>query len=233
MSGHSKWSQIKHKKGVTDARKGKTFSKFSVQISLAAKKGSDPGMNPGLRLMIDRAKDAGMTRDVIDRAIRRGTGELGGAALEQIRYEAYGPGGIAILIDVVTDNKNRAVNEVRWVLGKYNGKLADQGSVAYLFDQQGAITVKNDPAKKDNLELAAIDAGVLDYVDEGQTTTFYTPPQALEKVKQVLQVAGIAIESSELSMEPKQTVSADENATKLLEALDELEDVTQIYTNLA
>lgn len=233
MSGHSKWSQIKHKKGATDAKKGKAFSKLSVQISLAAKKGGDPGMNPSLRLMIDRAKDAGMTRDVIDRAIKRGTGELGGVVLEQIRYEAYGPAGIAILIDAVTDNKNRTVNDIRGVLNKYNGKLAEQGSVAYLFDQQGAITVKNDPARKDQVELAAIDAGVLDYVDGGETTTFYTAPQNLESVKKVLEQNDADIQSAEISMEPKQTIGADDSAAKLLESLDDLEDVTNIFTNLS
>lgn len=232
MSGHSKWSQIKHKKAITDARKGKLFSKLSAQISIAAKKGGDPTMNPTLRMMVEKARASGMTKDNIDRAIKRGTGELGGAALEQVRYEAYGPGGIAILIDAVTDNKNRMVNEVRSTLSRFGGKLADPGSVSYLFDEQGAITVKNDPAKKEDLALAAIDAGVLDYVDEGGTTTFYTQPQDLEKIKDALAQSSATIESAEFSMEPKQTINADESATKLLEAIDEMDDVTNIFTNL-
>lgn len=233
MSGHSKWSQIKHKKGATDAKKAKLFSKLSVQISLAAKKGGDPGMNPGLRLIIDKAKDAGMTRDVIERAIKRGTGELGGEALEEVRYEAYGPAGIAILIDTVTDNKNRTVNDIRAVLNKFGGKLAEQGSVAYLFEPQGVVMVKTDLAKKDDIDLAAIDAGAADIVEDGEITVYYTSPSDIEKVKQAIATAGGIVESADLSMEPKQTLVADDSATKLLEALDELDDVTQIYTNLA
>lgn len=170
MSGHSKWSQIKHKKGATDAKKGKLFSKLSVQISIAAKKGGDISINPGLRMIVDKASEAGMTRDVIDRAIKRGTGELGGAPLEQVRYEIYGPGGVAIIVEVFTDNRNRIINEIRGILNKFNGKLAQPGAVKYLFNEQ---------------------------------------------------------------MRPWQTVPASDVAKNLIEALDGLDDVAQIYTNLS
>lgn len=232
MSGHSKWSQIKHKKAITDARKGKLFSKMSAQISIAAKKGGDPATNANLRLMIEKARAAGITKENIDRALKRGTGELGGATLEQVRYECYGPGGTAILIDAVTDNKNRTLNDIRFVLNKFGGKLAEHGSVAYLFELQGEIAVKVDPLKKEQIELAAIDAGAVDYVATDDRAIFFTSPGNLDKAVKTIAEAGAIIESSELTMEPKQTIQTDDQAVKLLEALDELDDITQTYTNL-
>ena len=239
MSGHSKWSQIKHKKAITDSRKGKLFSKLSAQIPIAAKSGGDPAMNSNLRLMIEKARAAGMTKDIIERAIKRGTGELGGATLESVRYGAIGPAGIAVLIDVVTDNKNRTVNEIRSIVSKFGGKQTEIGSVSYLFEQQGKIEAKGDPstalgAGKEAIQLAAIDAGAIDFQESDGGVIVYSAPQDLEKVKQALEQAGAVIVSAELSMEPKQTVATEEpKATQLLEALDELDDVTQIYTNLA
>lgn len=231
MAGHSKWAQIKHKKAITDARKGKLFSKLSAQISVTARSGGDPAMNPSLRLAIDRARGVGMTKDIIDRAVKRGSGELGGATLETVRYGAIGPGGIAIVIDAVTDNKNRTLNEIRRALGKLGGKFTDASSVAYLFEEQGKIETKGD---RETIQLAAIDANATDFQETDNGVIVYTAPQDLERVKQALERAGATIVSAELSMEPKQTIATnDPKATQLLEALDELDDVTAVYTNIA
>ncbi|MBI3495359.1 YebC/PmpR family DNA-binding transcriptional regulator [Candidatus Berkelbacteria bacterium] len=231
MSGHSKWSTIKHKKAITDSRKSRQFSKLSAQISIAAKSGGDPAMNPNLRLMMDKARAAGMTKDIIERAVRRGTGELAGASLEEVRYGAIGPGGIAIVIEAVTDNKNRTINDVRSTITKFGGKVTEFSSVAYLFEEQGVIAVQGD---NEALSLAAIDAGALDVEDSSGTVMVYTLPTQLESVKKALEAAGATITSAEVAYEPKSTVSTDDpKATQLLEALDELEDVTEVYTNLA
>lgn len=231
MSGHSKWSTIKHKKAITDSRKAKAFTKLSAQISVAAGRGGDPAMNPNLRLAIDKARAAGMTKDSIERAIKRGTGELGGAALEELRYGAIGPGGIAIVIEAVTDNNNRTVNEVRRTVTKFGGKVTEFGSVGYLFEEQGVISAKGDT---EALSLAAIDAGALDVEEKDGTVMVYTLPTQLESVKKVLEGAGASIESAEVAYEPKTSVATeDPRATQLLESLEELDDVTAVYTNFA
>ena len=230
MSGHSKWSTIKHKKAITDARKAKAFTKLSAQISIVAKGGGDPAMNPNLRLYIDKARAAGMAKDSIERAIKRGTRELPGAALEEVRYGAIGPGGIAIVIEAVTDNKNRTVNEVRSTVTKFGGKVTEFGSVGYLFEEQGVISAKGNT---EALSLVAIDAGALDVEEHDGKVMAYTLPTQLESVKKALEAAGGVIESAEVSYEPKAAVATDDpKATQLLEALDELDDITAIYTNL-
>jgi YebC/PmpR family DNA-binding regulatory protein len=219
MSGHSKWSTIKHKKAITDSRRAKAFTKLSSQISIVAKGGGDPTMNPNLRFATDKARAAGMTKDSIERAIKRGTGELGGAVLEEVRYGAIGPGGIAIVIEVVSDNKNRTVNEVRSTITKFCGKQTELGSVGYLFGEQGRLEAKGD---KEAIQLAAIEANAADFEESDDGVIVYTAPQDLERVRQALEAAGANIESAEISYEPKTTVTTDDpKATKLLEALDD------------
>ena len=235
MSGHSKWSSIKHKKALTDAKKGKVFSKLASLISIAARHGGDPAMNPNLRVYLDKARQAGMPKDNIDRAIKRGTGELGGAVLEEMTYEVYGPGGIGILIEAVTDNKNRTVAEIKAALNKYNGKLAQSGSVNYLFDKQGVIVVDKKDKSSDEIELLAIDADAQDFAQEDDQVIIYTKPQNLENSKKQLESNGLAVVSAEITLVPKQTLPVDESkketTLKLLEALDDLDDVTNISTN--
>lgn len=239
MSGHSKWAQIKHKKAITDARKGKLFSKISAQISVAAKKGGDPTMNPTLRDMIETARAAGMPNENVERAIKRGAGELGGAQLEETRYEAYGPGGTAFVIDVITDNKNRAINDIRRTLNAFGGKLADSGSVLFHFEPKGVITVKNYQSRisKDELQLLAIDSGAQDIDDsDTEVTTIYTKPTELSKVIDALKNQNIPVESSELSLEPKTTINiTDQDAAKKIievaHALDDLDDISSVSTN--
>lgn len=235
MSGHSKWSTIKHKKALTDAKKGKVFSRLSALISVTAKTGGDPAMNPNLRVHLDKARQAGMPKDNVDRAIKRGTGELGGATLEEITYEAYGPGGVGIIIEGVTDNKNRTVAEIKAVLNKYNAKLAEPGSVNYLFDKQGIIIVTKNEKSTDDIELLAIDAGAADFVEEAGQVIIYTNPADIENTKKQLETDGLTIESAEISLVPKATVPVEdgkkEGIMKLLDALDDLDDVTNISTN--
>ncbi len=235
MSGHSKWASIKHKKAITDAKKSKAFSKIASLISIAAKKGGDPAMNPNLRLMIEKGKAAGMTKENIERAIKRGTGELGGAALEEIVYEAYGPNGIGIIIETVSDNKNRIVGEVRAILNKYSGKLAETGSVAYQFTKKGTIVILKTDTNLDEVMLGAIDAGAQDVIEAEDNILVITEPNDLENIKQLLESKGITIEHSEVALEPQSTIQvpADkaDGVMKLLDALDDLEDVTSIATN--
>lgn len=235
MSGHSKWSSIKHKKALTDAKKGKVFSKLAALISVTAKTGGDPSTNPNLRLYVDKARQAGMPKDNIERAIRRGTGELGGAQLEEVTYEAYGSGGVGIIIEGVTDNKNRTVAGIKAILNKYNAKLAELGSVNYLFDKQGVIIVAKNEKSTDDIELLAIDAGAEDFVEEGGQVIIYTTPTNLENTKKRLEAEGLTVESAEVSLVPKVTVPVEESKKegimKLLDALDDLDDVTNISTN--
>ena len=235
MSGHSKWSQIKHQKGAADARRGNLFSKLANNISLAARSGADPATNFALRLAIERAKAANMPKANIERAIARGSGSGGEKQLEAFHYEAYGPGGIAILIDIATENRNRAGSEVKSVLNKFGGRLASPGSVNYLFEQVGLIKVKTGSAK-DDAELAIIDSGAKDYdqIDAGYLV--YTEPRAVDLVRQKLAEGGFEIEEAHLSFEPKTTTTVkegeSERAIKLLEALEELDDVVGVYSNL-
>ena len=235
MSGHSKWSSIKHKKALTDAKKGKVFSRLSTFISIAAKHGGDPTMNPNLRLHIEKAKQAGMPKENIERAIKRGTGELGGAHLEEVFYEAYGPEGVGIIIEGVTDNKNRTVAEIKAVLNKYNGKLAETGAVSYLFEKKGVIVVSTENNDIDEVSLLAIDAGAEDIITDDEHLIMYTLPGELEKVKKNLEENHITIISAEITLEPKNTVQISdgkkESIGRLVELLDDLEDVTEISTN--
>lgn len=235
MSGHSKWSSIKHKKALTDAKKGKVFSKIASLISIAAKTGGDPAMNPNLRVYLDKARQAGMPKDNIDRAIKRGTGELGGAMLEEVMYEVYGPGGVGIIVEGVTDNKNRTVADIKAVLNKYNGKLAQSGAVSYQFQKKGVIVVESTGAQQDEISLVAIDAGADDVIEEDGQVIIYTDPTAVDATKKMLEASGYTVQSAEISLEPQSTMPLDPEKTqtfeKLLDALDDLDDVTNVSTN--
>lgn len=245
MSGHSKWSQIKHKKALTDAKRGKAFSKSARMITVAAReKGGDPETNPKLRLAIDRAKSFNMPQENIERAIKRGTGEIKGMKMEEFLYEAYGPKGIALMIQGITDNKNRTLAEIKNILTRHNGKFAQAGSVSYLFKKLGAIIIrideKNAKNKKEELELGAIEAGAEDLKWEklnNQTyLEIYTKPDNLEKVKNILEGKGATIMSASLDWVPKTEIEVSdkkikEQIEKLLEALDEQDEVNEIYSN--
>ncbi len=236
MSGHSKWATTKHQKAVTDARRSSLFTKISNLISVAARTGGDPTMNFQLRLAIDKARAANMPKDKIERAIKRGTGELGGTQIEEVLYEAYGPSGIAILIESLTDNRNRASSEIKAVLNKHGGKQAGSGSVAYLFERKGEIKISSQGKTNDEIELIIIDSGAEDYQKAGNDYLIYSKPEELAAVRDALAAAGLTCESAELVWQPKTTTALSETdeakAIKLLEALDELDDVTNVSSNL-
>ena len=237
MSGHSKWSSIKHKKGKIDAKRGQLFTKLARDVTMAARGGADPEMNAALRLAISKAKDANMPNANIDRAIQRGAG--GGEAdnLEEVTYEGYGPGGTAVLVDAVTDNRNRTVAEVRLVFSRGGGNLAENGAVAWQFEAQGIITVSAEGQDLDEIQLAAIEAGALDVevaADEA-TVEVYTEPGSTVAVREALAAAGFAVESADLAKVPQNTVELDEKAAvatlSLLEKLDDLDDVSKVHSN--
>ena len=237
MSGHSKWANIKHRKAAQDAKRGKIFTTLAREITVAARSGGDdPQFNFRLRLAIDRAKAANMPNDTIERAIKRGTGELEGAQLEDITYEAYAPHGIALLIQVVTDNRNRTVAELRKVFNRQGGSLGETGSVMWQFDRKGRIVVQTDGSDPEELALLAIDAGADDFeIDEGLVSV-YTVPSDLEAVKRELERGGASITDAELTLVPKAPLELEhEQALKtlrLMEALEELDDVQQVVSNL-
>ena len=236
MSGHSKWAQIKRQKGANDQKRGQSFTKLAAAVTVAAReKGGDPEMNFGLRLAVDRAKAANMPKDNIERAIKRGTGELGGAQLEDLTYEAYGPEGVALLIQALTDNKNRALGEVKIALNKHGGKMASGGSVQYLFKPAGHILLK----KKDfdrQFEIA-LEAGADDVQEHGEFVSVETRPSDLQAVRQALLSAGQVIGEAELTWLPTTTATLSEaglaQLDKLEEALDEADDVVKVIDNAA
>ncbi len=239
MSGHSHYSTIKHKKGLEDQKRGKIFSKLTKQIFIAVKeKGGDPEANPSLRLAIERAKEFNMPKDTIERAIKKGTGELEGEKLEEVMYEAYGPGKIAIIIEAITDNKNRTLGEIKIIFKNNNGKLADTGSVKWMFERRGAIIINNEETKidKEELELKAIEAGADDIYWHDDVLDIYTKPEELEAVRKNLEGQGIKAESVSLDWVAKEVVEINEkekeSAEKLFEVLDENDAVQNIYSNL-
>ena len=237
MSGHSKWSTIKRKKGAADAKRGQLFTKLGKEIEIAAREGGDPEFNFRLRVIIDKAKAANMPRDNIERAVRRGAGlEKGAAQLEEIFYEGYGPQGVALLISVLTDNRNRAVADIRRVFNRSAGNLGEAGCVAWLFDQKGYITIPTDGQDPDELALMAIDAGADDVRVSDDEIEIYTAPEDLAKVRDALQASDIKVETAELTMEPKSSVSMDEEdalrTLRIIEDLEELEDVQEVFSNL-
>ncbi len=240
MSGHSKWHQIRYKKGITDARRGQLFNKAVRALTVAAREaGSDPETNYKLRLAIEKAKDLNMPKDSIEKAIKRGTGELAGVKYEQITYEGYGSGGVAFLVEVLTDNRNRVAPEIRNLFTKNGGRLSEAGSVAWMFEKKGIIRVEtNDMVQetREELELTAIDAGALDIKEDKDLIEIYTKPEELHKVKQILENKGIKISSSEILAIPKQTIRIEnkEEAKKIIKlatALEDSEEVVAIHSN--
>lgn len=236
MSGHSKWSTIKHAKGVADAKRGQVFTKLTREIIVAVREGgSDPDANFRLRLAVQKARYANMPHDNIDRAIKKGAGELEGATLTEVTLEGYGPNGTAIMVKALSDNRNRTIQDVRNIFARHGGSLGESGCVAWLFDSKGVITVKAEGRDPDELALYAIDAGAEDVKTEDNTVEVYTSPQELEKVKATLEQKQVNIVSAELSMVPKSLVQVDEKAAlttlKLLSKLEELDEVLSVYSN--
>ncbi|MBN1687474.1 MAG: YebC/PmpR family DNA-binding transcriptional regulator [Candidatus Omnitrophica bacterium] len=236
MSGHSKWASIKHKKAAADSKRGKLFTKVIREITAAARAGGgDTDANPRLRTAIQTAKDANMPADNIDRAIKRGTGEIEGVTFEEMTYEGYGPQGVAILAQCLTDNKNRTASEVRSIFGKGGGSMAGAGSVAWIFEKKGFIVIEDSKATEEKLMDVAVSAGAEDLQHEGKKFEVTTPVQEFETVRAALQAANIAVESAQLTMIPKNLVSVSvENARsvlKLIEALEEHDDVQNVYAN--
>jgi YebC/PmpR family DNA-binding regulatory protein len=236
MSGHSKWSSIKHKKGAADAKRGKLFSKLARAIIVAARDGGgDPEHNPTLATAIQKARDASMPKDNIQRAIDRGTGAgADGATIESVLYEGYGPGGVAILVEALTDNRNRASAEIRFAFSSHGGSLGEPGSVAYLFEKKGTIVVDGERYGEDDV-IGAIDAGAEDVREEGDRLRVLCDPSDLTAVREALESSGVEIESAELTTEPKSMVEVKgpeaERLLKLLDALDEQDDVDEVFAN--
>src|SRR5690349_11685924 len=236
MSGHSKWSTIKHKKAAKDAKRGKIFTKLIKEITVAARiGGGDINANPRLRTAVLTARSNSMPSDNIDRAIKKGTGELEGVTYEEIQYEGYGPGGAAIIAQVLTDNKNRTVSEIRRLFTKHGGNLGETGCVSWMFDKKGLITVEKAQVEEDRLMDVVLDAGAEDVRDEGDIFEVVTSPEDCEKVKERLDHEKIAVASAQLTLLPKNTVDVDaknvEQVLKLSEELEEHDDVQSVSAN--
>lgn len=233
MSGHSKWSTIKRQKGAKDAARGALFTRLGNAIAVAARSGADPEMNFSLRLAIDKAKAANMPMTNIQRSIDRGSGKLGGAQIQEVMYEGYGPGGVAILVECATDNINRTYPEVRLAFSKHGGNIAEKGAVAFQFDHKGMIRVTG---SGDDILLAALDAGAEDVQEEGDESVIYTAPTDLAKVRDSLKAADLAIVEAELTYVPNNTVEINDAATagkimRLMDALEEQDDVVNTHVN--
>jgi YebC/PmpR family DNA-binding regulatory protein len=235
MSGHSKWATIKHKKGALDAKRGKIFTRLIKEISIAAKNGGDPDTNPRLRGAIVAAKAENMPADNIKRAIQRGTGELPGATYEEFSLEGYGPGGVAILLDINTDNRNRTVSEIRHVFGKNGGNMAEAGAVSWMFHKKGDIVVPKSAAKEDDLMSIVLDAGAEDLRDDGDNWEVLSEPSVYEAVLEAVKKAGIDPVSSSVSMIPQNYIKLEGAAAsqmiRLMEALEEHDDVQNVHSN--
>ncbi|HEV2133099.1 MAG TPA: YebC/PmpR family DNA-binding transcriptional regulator [Terracidiphilus sp.] len=235
MSGHSKWATIKHKKGALDAKRGKIFTRLIKEITIAAKGGGDPDGNPRLRTAILAAKAENMPADNIKRAIQRGTGELEGVNYEEVTFEGYGPGGVAILVEVLTDNRNRAVSEIRHSFSKNGGNLGESGSVRFMFAKKGLIAVEKSAASEEKLMDIVLEHGGEDLSDEGDTWEITTDPAAYDAVLAAVKAAGIPTEMSEVTMlastYQRLEGSAASQMVRLLEALEDLDDVQNVYSN--
>jgi YebC/PmpR family DNA-binding regulatory protein len=236
MSGHSKWSTIKRQKGVTDARRGQLFTKLAREIMVAVREGgASPEGNFRLRLAVQKARDNNMPLDNIERAIKKGSGQAEGASLVEMVFEGYGPGGTAILAEALSDNRNRVLQEVRHIFSKHGGNLGESGCVAWLFDSRGVISVETGDMDAEELALQAIDAGAEDVKVEKSYVEIYTAPEELEKVRETLAQQNVPIASAEVLMVPKTTVELDEKAAlqalKLLDKLEELDDVQRVSSN--
>ena len=236
MSGHSKWATIKHKKGAADAKRGKLFAKLIRQVEVAARTGGgDPEMNPSLRTMFQKARDASVPLDTIERAIKRGTGELDGVNYEAINYEGYAPNGVAVYVEALSDNRNRTGAEIRSVFSKLGGSLAEPGAVAWQFERKGVVIVDG-AADEDELMLAALDAGAEDIAREGDLWQVTCAATDTSAVRQAIEDAGLTVESSDLTMLPTTTVALDsadaaKSVLRLIDALDDQDDVQDVFAN--
>lgn len=236
MSGHSKWHSIKHKKGAADAKRGKIFTRLTREITVAARDGGgDVDMNARLRKAVSDAKAANMPNDNIDRAIKRGTGELEGVSYDEITYEAYGPGGVAILIEAMTDNRNRTVAELRHLLSKNGGNLGESGSVSWMFDRKGYIVVDKEKKSEEELFEIAIEAGAEDLKQDEGSFEIFTAQENFEEVKKAVEQAGIEPDAAEISMIPQNFIKVEgtdaQQMLKLYEAIDDHDDVQNVYAN--
>jgi len=238
VSGHSKWSSIKHKKGAADAKRGQLFSKLSRAIMVAAKEGGpDPGANLSLQNAIEKAKSYSMPKDNIERAIAKGSGaDADGSSFETVVYEGYGPEGVAVLVEALTDNRNRTASDVRHLFAKNGGNLGTSGAVAWLFERRGIVVVDGEAVDEDDLVLAAAEGGADDVERDGSVFQVSTPPEQLAAVRGSIESAGIAIDSAELSMVPKTTVeigneSSAKKLMRLIDALEENDDVQDVWSN--
>jgi YebC/PmpR family DNA-binding regulatory protein len=236
MSGHSKWATIKHKKGAADAKRGRVFTKLIKEITMAARLGGgDPAGNPRLRKAVDDAKAVNMPADNIKRAIQRGTGELPGVTYEELTFEGYGPGGVAVLIEAMTDNRNRTLPEIRTIFSKNGGNLGESGSVRFLFQKKGYITIEKDKATEDQVMEAAIEAGAEDARLSGDVHEVICSPEVLAEVKAKLEAKGLPLAVAELDMLPTTEVRVDqrraEQIMRLMEALEDHDDVQHVWAN--
>lgn len=236
MSGHSKWSTIKRKKGAADAKRGAIFTRISKDITVAARQGGgDPAMNPALRLAVKAAKAANMPAANIERAIKKGTGDLPGQSFEDCVYEAYGPGGVAIMMEILTDNKNRTLPEIRHIFAKNNGNLGESGCVSWMFEKKGTITVEKSGANEETLMELALDLGAEDFGEDEEYFIITTGPEEFDKISSGLEEAGITVASGELGLEPTNTVKVSgKEAASLLRLMDNLEehdDIQKVYSN--
>ena len=236
MSGHSKWSTIKHKKGAAGKKGAKVFTKLIKEITVAARMGGgDPGANPRLRRAFDSAKTQNMPKDNVDRAIKKGTGDMDGVNYEEILYEGYGPGGVAVMVECLTDNKNRTIADVRYIFNKAGGNVGTDGCVAWMFDKKGVITISKEHANEETLMEVALEAGAEDIKDEGETFDVLTAPEDFDAVKDAIDGAQIPCEVAEISMVPQNTTAVSgkeaEQMVRFMEALDDNDDVQNFYTN--
>lgn len=235
MSGHSKWATIKHKKAALDAKRGKLFTRLIKEITIAARNGGDPDANPRLRTAIMAAKAVSMPADNIKRAIQRGTGEIEGGAIEEIMFEGYGPGGVAIMVAAATDNRNRTVSEIRHLFSKHGGNLGELGSVGWMFERKSQILIEKDKATEDQLMELALEAGADDVKLEGEHWEILSAPESHQSVLEALEKAGIPTASAEIGMIPRNLMEVDPKnlpaVMKLMEALEDHDDVQNVYTN--
>jgi len=235
MSGHNKWSSIKHKKGAADAKRGKIFTKIVKEILVAAREGGgNPEMNPRLRMAIASAKAANMPNSNVDKAIKKGSGDMDGVSYDSYVYEGYGQGGVAIIVETLTDNKQRTVAEVRHCFSKFGGNMGETGAVGWMFDQKGLIEIKKDGNDEEELMMTALDCGADDLNTDEENFEVYTPYAELHNVMKALEAAGYTVEKAELTRLPQNLVNADDVAARLLKLLDKLEDlddVQKVYSN--
>jgi YebC/PmpR family DNA-binding regulatory protein len=236
VSGHSKWAGIKHKKAIVDAKRGQAFTRASREITISAKEGGgNPEGNFRLRLAIQKARDINMPADRIKNAIQRGTGDLAGERLEEIRYEGYGPGGVAIMVDALSDNRNRTSASIRHRFSKGGGNLGESNSVGWMFERKGVISVNAGKQDPEEVGLAAIEAGADDVQVDGRSVEVSTLPNIFERVKDAVEKLGVSVENAEVTMQPKQTVAIGEDKAvqllRLMESLEEDDDVQQVYAN--